>query len=489
MRTVKTATIAVILTIAGTTGVARAEIGAQLHDARLDLARYDLEGERTIDVLRRLERIATRPHIADADAREARFLRAMAATDLVVAAVRTDDETLLQRVAGAFDVSPDAVAPTLEGELRSLMFGIYAAGARDAVAALEVIESMSAGEAPDWTEHGGLRRDALFVAAAVRQATGADDPVGALAALADDPCDAMIELCPVPYAHFDAKARRAMGALVQARGALDRLARAADGGDPLPRALAPALGSDREHLRGVVLRPSPRVRDLSLSPASPGARPVRADLMVEVSEDRVRWGWMPRVRLDGEGEIVVDAPGTPVLPKTDSLALPRDFRPAVSPVADVREAFEELARAGADRIAFGATPSTPAHVLARVLKSAEEAQMQPAALAGIGEADTLRGVPVKLVRARHAGDLSSQVRVKVRLGGYSLVTPRGSTDLPRVRDEQGLRFDVAGLLARAEAEPIDSAQLDFMTVVSSGPVTAAAFRIAPEKQPQTLVLP
>jgi hypothetical protein len=68
-------------------------------------------------------------------------------------------------------------------------------------------------------------------------------------------------------------------------------------------------------------------------------------------------------------------------------------------------------------------------------------------------------------------------------------TPRGEVELPRIRADGGLRFDVDGLSDRAAKIRSRGSSLDFMTVAPFGPVMAAAVRIVPDQEPLTFVVP
>ena len=83
---------------------------------------------------------------------------------------------------------------------------------------------------------------------------------------------------------------------------------------------------------------------------------------------------------------------------------------------------------------------------------------------------------------------SPDLKLRVRLGGYSLDVGHGVTDIPRIRDESGLHFDVTALRARAAARTPRSAAGSFMPDVATEQVLLALLQIAPSKSPIDLVI-
>jgi hypothetical protein len=83
---------------------------------------------------------------------------------------------------------------------------------------------------------------------------------------------------------------------------------------------------------------------------------------------------------------------------------------------------------------------------------------------------------------------SVDLKLRVRLGGYSLDVGHGVTDIPRIRDESGLRFDLTALRARAMARAPRSAAVSFMPDVATEQVLLALLQIAPSKSPIDLVI-
>lgn len=459
--------------------------------ARLALARYDLTGHHTTDVIADLGRAAT--ELKGPKALEARYLRAMATADLVLIARTKDDQALANRAARAFGVRPKALEGRLISELHRLSIGPYASAASDMIDAFDTVQALDAGTPIDWKKLDGPRTDALFVAHVRKALEHSSDPVQALSAMAADPCAKKGQPCLEPLPRFDAQGRAAAQALLDARADLDRLARADKAGDPFPRALRPELAADAEAIANGSLAAAPMVpTDLHVTVAPGTAQEARARVLLDVQDGEVRYGWVPRVALGDEGELrLVAGDGEPVLPDTKAVPIPQSYRPAVQPIRRLTDVLRGLSGHGSPTtVAVVASDDVSADVVSRVLDSATAAGLAPTMVAGRGPDGGLRGVDVRLCNAFKGPIGQPAVEVRVRLGGYTVKTAHGSADVPRVRDSQGLHFDLDGL-AHAIGEPhVPSAAIDYMSVVAMGPVLQAAFRLAPSgKTPLQLLVP
>lgn len=462
--------------------------------ARQALSRYDLDGNASTRVIAALGR-AIDELDQGADRREARFIRAMAAGDLVLIAHRLGDDDLRRRVAAAMDVPRERLLQQLVEELRELSVGVYGEAASDAADGLEAMDALDAGRSVDWTGISGARSDALFVTE-IRRALERDDPVAVLSSMAVDPCrsDATDaereEACSEALERFDGQGRRAVAALKEGGGAIVRLRAAGRTGDPFPRALDSRLSNDAQALQGAVLTPTPRLpEDASAVVAPAEGEPATAHLVLVIHPGQLRYGWTPQVRLGEDGEIQLGAPGRPMLPEMKAIAIPRDFRPAVTPVKGLADELRELGANEGATVAISASEDLMAHVVARVLHSARATGLKPSMLVGRAADGTARGVPIRVRDAREGPEGKPAARVFVRMGGYTVKTRKGSTDVPRIRDDSGLHFDVDGLVRAAGGSAPASASLDFMTVAKMGPILKAAFHIAPETGELQLLVP
>lgn len=484
-----------LLTVLVVPPTVRADLGhPAVHRARRALARYDLEGDRSTTVIHRLGRLAVRLD-APSDQREARFLRSMAAADLLILAHHTDRPALRARVAKAYGAPEGELESQLIRALEALSVGVYRDAARDALAALRVLRALGADRPVDWASVSGPRSDVLYADQVRRTLESGVPAVPRLATMAPDPCangNGDAGECSEALRFYDAQGRRAVAALASAQRALSRLSEAARSGDPFPRALGSALRQGREALSSALLAPAPRIPDdVRISAVPAGARPVSADLLVVVEPGRVRYGWVPRVRVGPGGAVerVSPAEEGAVLPRMDEAAIPRDFRPAVQAIEGLTERFVALGGPGEATAALASDPDVHAHVPSRVLRSLREAGIRPVMLAGRAPDGSVRGVAIRLRDAREGPEGNPAVEVRVRMGGYTVRTGGGSTEVSRIRDEQGLRFDVEGLVRAAGEGPPANAAVDFMTVAEMGPVTLAAFALAPQEGPLQLLVP
>jgi hypothetical protein len=308
--------------------------------------------------------------------------------------------------------------------------------------------------------------------------------------MATDPC-ANVDDCPAPYTHLTPRARRAAAALDEAGELVHRLRRDAKRGDQLARALAPEIDAAFAAIRAVELRPVPRVAEAVAVTLAPDAAPLVADLVLIVGEDAVQYGFAPRIRLAGDGTLRVAAASGPTLPELESVSLPDSYRPYLYPLPEITALIERAGAAGDGvKIAVGAQADTPAHVLGRVLLSVQKAGHASAWLLGQSERGFARAVDMRLVSKHEAEQLQrAPIRVRVRLGGYSLHVGNNYEDIPRVRTDDGLFFDLDTLHARLDKRRVPRADVSFMADVASKNFTTAVFHVAQRTDHVRLVFP
>jgi len=349
-------------------------VSPTLDSARRSLAEYDLVGDRTLGVIRSLGQLLEHPP-GVREAREAGFLRDMAAADLLVLA---PTPAMRGRVAAALGVPPQQVLAWLRADLRRAAVGPYVAAAQQGLDALTLRDSTT----PDFTASSGPRRDALMLSAVV-QALGGPDAVVALATMAADPCADARTVCPPAYAHFTASGRRAVAALRDARASVVRLRQAAESGEPFARAATVALPDIITALDAAVLHPAPRLPEDASLPSvavTEDAAPFDAVLLVETR--LVRLGYAAHASVSADGSVTLLPADVPLLPDTRSFALPGGFRPVVRAIPGL---VHQLPQAPEGlRIALGVAPDVPAHVMSRVFLSARERGMEPCVLLARG---------------------------------------------------------------------------------------------------------
>jgi hypothetical protein len=129
------------------------------------------------------------------------------------------------------------------------------------------------------------------------------------------------------------------------------------------------------------------------------------------------------------------------------------------------------------------------HLPARALVSLRKAGARELLVAACTKDGALVASPIRLVLASvdPAGE-TPDLKLRVRLGGYSLDVGHGVTDIPRVRDETGWRFDLPALHAQVSARPPRTAAVSFMTDVAAEQLIQAMREVAPSKAPIDLVI-
>ncbi|MEM9073367.1 MAG: hypothetical protein AAGE52_32985 [Myxococcota bacterium] len=392
-----------------------------VRDARMRLVPY---GPTTLDALADLGRVIEEGRRYDQ--MDARYLRAVAATDLLVLG-RMGTGASSADLAAALGVGRDELLTFLRSELQELAVGPYEAESVDALHAVELLQ----GEAPAWTE-ASTRRAVLGV---LSQVAGSEFSVSDLAGFGEDPC-ARNAACGEPWSYFDEAGRRAIDALQHATGTLRSLAARAEAGlDPLAIALAERIPALEERLATIELRPAPNWQRALRTPTvvSGSGDPCAADVVVlHVDPHKLRLVPRPRVRLEN-GEPVLVAP-----PQEHPLPLER--RAFITPMSTVTEWLTELGHAS---IALSVDPETPSLTLWQVIASVEAARTRLDQIAVVDDEGRLRTRRVRVEDEAPAGE----AQVYVRLGGYSVRTHAGrSVVLPRtmsndgwVHDQQGLR--------------------------------------------------
>jgi hypothetical protein len=439
-----------------------------LQEARKGLERYDLEGNTTFALLQKLGQLA-KSETEPGRALEARYLRAGAAADLIVLAAKLERPALLESLATALGCEPSKLVATVRAELEAATFGHYEAPARHALAMIDHVVN----KAPFAAVQSVLRDFSTVEAAA--KAARSSDPNAALAALADDPCakrDGSKIAAQCTLVSFDASSRRSLAALTNASGADRNLQKAAREGDPLAHALAPLATQHASVLDNVSVCALP---ELSAEGGTPFALPASlrrvpgsSTLTVRITQSEVRAMLAPCLGLRSERSGKPDE----VALTWSKLLLPATYRPYVAPITGLNEMLtSQIDGTGLTRLVVLADDSVQAHVLARALVSlparSDTADVSLLTRNAKGE---LQARPIEIAR----GDASSpNLRVRVRLGGYSLYVGSHFEDIPRVKTDNGFSFDRAALAQRLAAQQGSQVQISFMSEVTSQEVMAA----------------
>lgn len=441
---------------------ARAQSSA-LTGARSALATYDVTGPTTLDALRSLGPVAGG---GGSDALEARYLRAVAGTDLHVIALATGDTALDGRLADALGVAHDGVGAELRRELGAVESGLYRRVVVEERATLDEAERIAGGEVR--VTGSGPRSAALFVLGVARATVSRE----ALAAIHTSASAASARPAWLlgPDAGLEAPLQAALRAeAIATRGAHD--------GDPLVAALAGALSSAHATLTTFELHVPPSTASdatltIAAADAAGGASP---DVLLVVDATRVVVACAARAHVASATELAVTAVslGCPEPGTSRSIALPSSLPAVPQPIDELVAALGALGLPSGGggppsgtTIGIAPTEAAPMHVVTRVLRSMARASLAPTHFALAAPDGTLTTSPLVLATAADA----PPVTVHIRLGGYSFARVHGhDSQIPRIHGAHGLEPDHATLGTMAAAEGSGTA----MAVDAMGTVPAA----------------
>ncbi|HMI89824.1 MAG TPA: hypothetical protein VK509_00595 [Polyangiales bacterium] len=478
-----------VLALTPSVRAARAETPATTKSPRAALELYRLEGADggTLGVLAQLSQLVASGGLEGAALLEARFLRAAAATDLLVLARSRTDAALEAALARA--LVTDTLSAQLDAELAAAATGVYRLPAQQMRATLALLAADAKPTAELIAAAAGSQRD-LWLLHAVASALGNPSDADALAALSmlgSDPCT---NTCPAPFDRVAAAARRSVAAFAEAGHAVARLRAAANAGDPL----AALAAGDRDALAAKLF-----ARSLLLPPqlaeASGWTRPdgsslaTSPELLMLVGERGVRYAFAPRVRLDARGVLEMYSRGEPTWPHLAQLPFARELRPYIEPLPEL-VSFIQHAQHNAPMVAaVGVEPGTNAHALAHVLASWKRAGVGGELLLSAAGNREGRAQVVQLWSDADGGP-EAPLGMRVRLGGYSLKQGQAPTlDIPRVRTDVGWRFDLARLDSQARSQRYPLARVSFMADVAAEDLIAAVLQLAPASDTLAIALP
>ncbi len=473
---------------------ARAAGTSPLQQARLALEHYDLAARdsTTLSALSDLSALMKDQTLGATEHDEARFLRAAAASDMLVMATLRSDRDLQKALAATLGVADGGVYELLDAELAQCSQPSYRALTSQIRSALAAMHKQEAWPLPTLTDTTGPQRDLLFVHSFVQAVGTDDDLISALSRNGRDPC-ADATHCAQPYVAFDLRGRIAVHALMQAGQALIRVQAAVRAGDPLLTAAQSDLAVFQMLLADIELRPSPRPsHDETWMDASGAPSKLVPDLMMWASEQGMRYGFVPRVGLSAAGALELQAAGEPVLPSTGELKFTSKMHPFIHPVRELVSWLSPQVAAHSElEIAVAPAQDTSALMLARILISLKRAGRDSAIVVGRSASQTEVAQAVRLVNTTLPETAATeQLSLYVRLGGYSLKLPGNIAphNIPRVQDAQGFRFDTTSLAQALAGQRVESSQLSFMSGVASEPLTLALFELGRNSQSLELIL-
>ncbi len=436
----------------------------ELPALRAALATYDLEGDATFNALVELGRVASGQ---GEGAREARALRALVAADLlVIARSHPSRGHFDDRVAESFGISTLELAPRLIRDLESVHAGVYRAVTEDALLALALIDEVDVPIPVDWSRHGGLRRDILFLQAA---ATGALD-----AGAAFDPCADTRAVCAAPWSSWDAPTRARVAALREASAAAHRLATAARNGDPLVQALSSSIQEHRARVEAARVDPTVWVADgQNLMPAQPGDSPIRVDRLLVVGRDSLVALHTPPVTVR-DGEVVsVEGDGSAGLEQARFEMPP----PEASLEAPLRSGLGTMVRGGA--LAVALTGDVTCEVVWRVLGEARRLGVGSVALVRRAADGSLAGEQIQLVGSRPE-DAAREVVIRVRPAYLVIERDSESSMIERTRGEGGLLADLPELERAVRRASPGRVSVTFAGDASAADIVQIALTLAHE---------
>lgn len=461
--------------------VSAAPLGAQsvVLSARQRLATYDLRGSGTTDVLRELGTFLTGPG-NEAEKREGRFLRALAASDLLILARVQNDSELEQRVAQALGVAPAEVRAHLDGELRQLEVGYYAEAATEARALLRDLGA--------WTREGltpitGIRRDYLYLRSVLAELERAQDATTVLETIGTDPCGTR---CDGVLAALVPASRKVFASVHELRRIVRDLVRARRQNDPFISALEPPdqftarITAIPLHLHYVVPESTvlPQTNNaLAAASATPNA-------IAFISATEIRIANLPTVQLTPDGSAALDS-RDPTYPGGSTVRLPPSFgsRPQLTPIDSLVPALRE--RFSGARVALAPVPNVEAHIVVRVALTLRAAGAQIVAVTGRTETGTTVFYPVTLTETpENAGTI-----VHVTPSGYSVEVGRRRVEIPRIREGSGARYDAQGLGRQLGTETASRTELRFARTTAAGAIVSAVSQMRTNRPTALVIAP
>lgn len=395
---------------------------------RSELARYQLGGESILEALHTLSDLAGIE--AGEASREARALRALVATDLlVVTHVESHWTEIEEPLSEVFGVPRYRLVGHLIGELEAVNSGIYRGVAQDAIHGLALMDEVDVPLPVHWDHFRGVRRDILILRAI---ATGAAN-VGA----AFDPCSR--GACAEPWADWDPATRARVAALSEATSAARRLETALAEGDPLVVALHDHIADYRARLQSMQIVPAVRLaHEARVAPAGAYDPPVHIDRLAINDAHEIRVMVSPIIQVRGT-EL------TPLDPEHHEIGVYSTAFPASRPLDDAVDLGLGAMRRGA-ALALASTEHAPCEPMWDLMRRAREAGAASVVWLRRGSDGSVRGRQLALVDGSEAerGD----VMIRVRPGYFAIERGEHSILVERHRTEGGFEADLLDLNRR-----------------------------------------
>lgn len=434
-------------------------------EARQRLQTYDLAGTGTTDVLRSLGAFIDGPG-GEPEKREARFLRALTAADLLILAMVKHDEALVARVASAFGVPLTQLVPVIDGELRQLTTGFYAEAAAES---RELLRELGRWQRSSLAHLTGLRRDYLYLTLLLEELEHAENPSQTLGELGTDPCASP---CTGVLSALDPRSRKVFGAVSEMRRMLRDLVRARRQNDPFAKALDPLepLGARLTALPITLAYVIPETVSIAQTNSPVAATNASPNAVAFISATEIKVSNLPTITVEPDGSAGLDS-RDPTYPGGTTIRLPpsypEEIRSIDALVGPLRDRFSGR------RVALAPVPAVSAEIVARVALTLRAAGAEIVAVAGRTELGATAFFPVSYASSRPNVPLV----VHVTGTGYTVELGPSRAQIARIREGSGARYDVAGLGQRLGTTQPDRAALVFTRTVGFGAVVSAISRI------------
>lgn len=486
-------------------------VAPAVHEARLALSEYDLEGDRTVRVIKDLtEFIRDADH--GPDLREARFLRAVVTADLLLLSRLSDDRgarKLPHRLAEALSVSLDRLVPFVRTELERVKSRVYAPVVRDVHDGLVLIDRYEAGTTVDWTKYRGLRRDVFLLRSVSQALASSDRPLALLTRLGHDPCaeplvaeatsaegteiaaaeatpkPAAQSACPPLFAAFAPEGRKAVAAFVEAADALQRVTQARSGGDPFSAHLSRLTDRAQTILSQVRIHPAPALpkgwSPTSVPFSNDGERP---ELMALVVPQGLRVSRVPAIGYSETRGVGAVEEGDGILPGDALFPVnwPREAAAVPALQSQLKAAFGD----GSRRIVLGAVDGILTHDVESALRSLSGAGLTPAGFIAGSPSQAVRVLPANFLFGASASEApKAQYRLRAWPGGYMVASANGLQGVPRLGSERA--FDAASL-QRVVNQP-STVSLTFFRALPWESLAIVAGNLRPSDGPVVVLLP
>jgi len=277
---------------------------------RTSVTRYDPNGD-LAEVVWDLGSLALAPN--PRVAMEARYLRAMVATDVLVYLDAHPAPWLRERIGRAMDVAPDRLEAAVRGELASLEAPFVA----QAVTLEHTLDALSSTALP--RPAADDTRAAILLVSRLGRLSGSEARE-ALATIGRDPCRGAPR-CPAPYADLAPADRRVVEGLAVAARAIRSLESQTET-DPLATLASPALGGAMTAIRALQISTDPLAGWATLD-AEPTDLVDAPAVLIAVGEGSARVARRAAFAIDADGFVRAVAGGVPSFPRSADVAVGR----------------------------------------------------------------------------------------------------------------------------------------------------------------------